>query len=221
MIGYIEDLYKALEEIEIPETDDPVEARFQILDAEHCILRFFYGLTDEDMKNCLPLAVLNELWGWYCGGTEDGVYQYFEHVNKELTDDTADVLRKYGCDEFAKQYINAGKELIPLLEGQPPYSEPDLINETSERYERYIEVHANEICITIIRFLLDRKEEICTALYGRVFRTGHDDPRVIHGVLDPEAFFADFINNPLLDDEQRADAAAALERAKKMMNGNI
>ena len=216
MIGYIEDLYKNLEELDVSETDDPYKARFREINAERCILNFLCGITDEDMKRCLPIAIFNELWGWYCGGTKSGVYQYYEHnINKELIDSTAEALRKYGSEEFAEQYINAGKELIPLLKEEPCNS--GLIHETSHRYGEYIDSHALEICMTMRKFLLDNKDEICTVLYGREIRTGMDDPHVIHGELAPEAFFADLINNPLLSEEQRADAAAALENIKNNM----
>lgn len=66
---------------------------------------------------------------------------------------------------------------------------------------------------------MTKKTEICTALDGAEVLTADD--KVIHGVPDLDALFADFIDNPLLSEDQRADAAAALERAKKMMNGNI
>lgn len=213
----IQELYKRLENTRISETADPAAARFQRIDDEQCLCNFIIGITDELMESCTPLAVLYELWGWYCGGTENGVYQYFEQVNKELMDDTADTLRKYGCDEFAEQYINAGKELIPLLCAEG--SDNGLIHEISKRYGSYIDDHANGICAAMKKFLLDKKTEICTALDGAEVLTADD--KVIHGVPDLDALFADFIDNPLLSEDQRADAAAALERAKKMMNGNI
>lgn len=126
------------------------------------------------------------------------------------------MLRKYGCGEFAEQYINAGKELIPLLCAEG--ADNGLIHEISKRYGSYIEDHANGICAAMKKFLLDKKAEICTALDGAEVLTADD--KVIHGVPDLDALFADFIDNPLLSEEQRADAAAALESAKKMMNGN-
>lgn len=201
----IQNLYENLEKTKISEHSGMIEK----LQTEQRFAQLMSGIRNELMEKCVPLAIFNELWGWYCGGTEDGVWQYYEHsIKEELIDDTAGVLRKYGCDEFAEQYINAGKELMPLM-AKIPYDDTALINEISERYGNYIDAHANEICMAIKSYLIDNKSEICDVFNDEIILEPED-----YSVPAPEGGFDffDMLSNPYLGEEQRADIAAAFAK---------
>lgn len=221
-------LFESLENTKISECSEAFDERMERIKTEQCFCGLVDAMTDDNMENCLALAVFYELWGWYCGGTEDGVWQYFEHsVKKELIEQTAEVLRKYGNDEFAEQYINAGKELMPLMECEPPYNESELIDEISNSYGSYIDDHANEICAAIKRFLIDNKNEICHILADAdviqpddMLLGGFDFPlnefsdEQQAGLSSVIEAFSGLLDEPALSDEQRAELADVIAKAR-------
>lgn len=212
----IQKLFEKLENIKISECSGTIERRMTRMQTEQCFCQFLCGLSEMITEECLSLAIFNELWGWYCGGIEDGVWQYFEHgVKEELIDDTAEVLKKYGCNEISEQYKNAGKELIPLMSGELPYEEADLINEISERYGSYIENHADEICTAMKNYLLDNKSVICEAFGDKDFLI-HEDGSMHNSKSGFD--FTDILNNPFLSEEQRADIAATFAGFNEMLS---
>lgn len=205
-------LIEKLENTRISECSDAFERRTERLNTEQCFCRLLMAADDEVTEKSRTLAVFNELWGWYCGGTEDGVWQYFEHnVNKELINETADVLRKYGCEEFAEQYINAGKELMPLMAGKPPYTESERISTLSERYDRYIDEHADEICIVMKNHILDNRNEVCSILSDAVISLPADD------MYAPFGGFCS-VDAPQLSDEKKAELSAVIESFSGIMD---
>lgn len=48
-----------------------------VFSLELCFASLMSELSADAIENNNSAAVFNELWGWYCGGTEDGVWQYF------------------------------------------------------------------------------------------------------------------------------------------------
>lgn len=223
----INKLFESLENTKISECSEAFDERMERIKTEQCFCGIEDALTDENMENCPALAVFNELWGWYCGGTENGVWQYFEHSVKELIEPTAEALRKYGNDEFATQYINAGKELMPLMECELPYKESELIDKISNSYGSYIDDHAGEICAAMKRFLIANKNEICHILADAdiiqpddVLSGGFDFPinefgdeqqSELSSVLE---VFSGLLDEPALSDEHRAELAAVIAKAR-------
>lgn len=132
-----------------------------IFSKEMVFAAIFSECTNEIIIKCKPLAVFSEIWGWYSGGTEGGVWNYYKKCSKDLIKSTAAALEFYGCEQFSKAYIRGAEVFLTLFESE---DNSDKNMEFSDKLDSYITEYREEICNTMKKYLLENRSAVCEAL---------------------------------------------------------
>lgn len=127
---------------------------------EECFAFLMSELSDEAVQNNKTAAVFNELWNWYCGGTENGVWQYYEHCSRDRLKQTSAVLFHFGCEQLSKAYLRGAEVLFPLLDGAQTEETSEKINQFSCKLDSYIDEYRYEILTAVKGYLVQNFEEI-------------------------------------------------------------
>lgn len=212
----IKDYYEKLENINTTDNVEAFDARMAAIDLEQWFCGLLAAADNEITEKSIAFRIFDQIWYWYCGGTEDGVWQYYEHgIDEELMNEVAAVLKEYGCDEFAEQYLNGANDLMPLMTNFP-YEQSDLIDELSQKYDTYIEANALRICTALRNYLIANKAEIYDAFADTIIEDPEEERTdTLPEGLDLTGFFSAFLNSSELSDEHKADIQALMGKLGK------
>ena len=119
-----------------------------IYSLEQCFAFLLSDLSEEALNNNNSAVVFDELWGWYCGGTEDGVWQYYEKCRRDKLKQISVILRHFGCEQLSRAYLRGAEVLFPLLDGEEAVEADRRMREESYHCEtggKYSEKLAEEL----------------------------------------------------------------------------
>lgn len=152
-----------------------------IYSLEQCFAFLLSDLSEEALNNNNSAVVFDELWGWYCGGTEDGVWQYYEKCRRDKLKQISVILRHFGCEQLSRAYLRGAEVLFPLLDGEQTEENHEKIMQFSDKLDSYIDEYRIEILTALKDCLVQNFEELADAMSGNalpdmLFDSEADEP---------------------------------------------
>ncbi|MGN0696508.1 MAG: hypothetical protein ACI4J5_07090 [Oscillospiraceae bacterium] len=179
---------------------------------EGMIIDFYCAVIDDDeyTEKSEALLLFKELYDWYCGGTDEGTWQYYERAGKTEEELALAHLKKCGMDEAAKMYALGMHDYSVYDRNAENY--PQEWMDEAERIDSFIMDNEDNILMMLRNILLENRGEIERVMGGKAVGNADDrNDRAMRELCE---------NDPELAEQIRRIQEGSMAQLFAMMNSD-